>query len=57
MTNLEALTQALVLAVTAPSDDKAKQAVQLAERIAANMSEIEVAQAKRDAEAHLENIL
>lgn len=56
MTDLEALTQALILAVTAPTDNKAAQAIQLAERISTGMSEHEVAQAKRDAQAHLDTL-
>lgn len=56
MNQLEALTQALILAVTAPTDEKANQAVQLAEQIAAGMSEHEVAQAKRDAQTHLDTL-
>lgn len=46
----DALVDALVLAVTAPTDEKAGQATALAEQFASGMSEVEVARAKRDAE-------
>lgn len=43
------LTQALILALTAPTDDDVDRAVGLAEDIARNCSECEVFTAKRDA--------
>ena len=43
-----ALVSALTLAITAPDDDKAAQCVEIAEQIAANLSEIEVERAKRE---------
>lgn len=43
------LTQALILALTAPTDDDVDRAVGLAEDIARNCSECEVFAAKRDA--------
>lgn len=43
------LTQALVLALTAPTDSDVDRAVSLAEDIARNCSEFEVFAAKRDA--------
>ena len=46
--NYEALVLALKLSVTAPTEEKSKQAVQLAESIANNMTEIEVARAKKE---------
>ena len=52
----DALIHALVLAVTAPTEDKSKMAVELAEQIAAGLSEHEVAQAKKQAEARVKAI-
>lgn len=49
----DALVQALVLAVTAPDDERSAQAVALGEKIAAGMTEVEVARAKREAEGVL----
>lgn len=48
----EALAMALTLAIVADDDEKAQQAVDMAEGIAAQfgLSEIQVAQAKRDAQ-------
>jgi len=48
-TEYNALVSALTLAITAPDDAKATQCVEMAEQIAANMSEIEVERAKREA--------
>lgn len=45
----ELLTDALVLGLTAPSDDAVDRAVALAERVACACSEWEVFAAKRDA--------
>ena len=45
----EVLTDALVLALTADTDERVDQAVALAERIAVLCSEFEVFAAKRDA--------
>lgn len=45
----ELLTDALVLALTADTDERVDQAVALAERIAVLCSEFEVFAAKRDA--------
>lgn len=50
------LTQALILALTAPTDDDVDRAVGLAEGIARNCSELEVFAAKRDALKHLNMI-
>jgi hypothetical protein len=46
----DALVQALVLAVTAPAEEKAAEVTAIADQIAARMSEIEVARAKHQAE-------
>ena len=46
--NYEALVLALKLSVTATTEEKSKQAVQLADSIANNMTEIEVARAKKE---------
>ncbi len=53
MTSYDALVQALVLAVTAPTEQQSARAVALGEQIAAGMPETDVARAKRDAEAQL----
>ena len=49
MTNAQALTQALVLALTAPDDSRAAQAAQLAESIAQGLNSDQVEQCKLDA--------
>jgi hypothetical protein len=49
----DALVMALRLAVQAPSDEKAKEVIEIAEQIAAGMSEFEVERAKREAEKAL----
>lgn len=46
----EKLAEALALAITAPSDEKAGEAVAIAEQIANTLTEIEVAQAKKQAQ-------
>ena len=46
MTQLQALTKALVLALIAPDDQKAEQAANLAEQIAFGLSVDEVEQCK-----------
>jgi len=46
MTTQQALTQALILAVTAPTDEQATRAVKLAERIAANCTPAQVTAAQ-----------
>ncbi|MFN8070834.1 MAG: hypothetical protein U0R66_03340 [Mycobacterium sp.] len=51
--NFDALLQALALAVTAPTDEKAQQATVLAEQVAARMPELEVQRAKHQAEVIL----
>ena len=46
MTQIQALTQALILALTAPSDQKAKMASELAEQIAHGLTKKQVNQCK-----------
>jgi hypothetical protein len=50
VTDVDALAEALYLAVTAPSDEQAAKAVELAERIAASLSEFDVERAKKIAQ-------
>ena len=54
MTQLQALTQCLVLALVAPNDQKAQQASDLAEQIAFGLSIDQVEQCKADALDFLE---
>ena len=49
MTQTQALTQALILAITAPDDDRANQAATLAEKIASGLDFSQVEQCKADA--------
>jgi hypothetical protein len=49
MSNSQALTQALILAITAPDDFKAQKAIQLAEDLAMRLNSAEVDQCKADA--------
>ena len=56
-TKYNALVSALTLAITAPDDAKAAQCVEMAEQIAANMSEIEVERAKREAETNAKEFI
>jgi len=49
MTQIDALTQCLVLAITAPTDEKANQASQLAEQIALGLTKKQVNQCKQAA--------
>lgn len=55
MTQIDALTQCLVLAITAPSDEKATLASQLAEQIAQGLTKKQVNQCKKKALELLEN--
>jgi hypothetical protein len=48
-----ALTAALVLAVTAPTDEQAQRAVELVDRIAAGLDAFTIERCKRDAEREL----
>ena len=49
MTQSQALTKALILALTAPDDQKAEQASNLAEQIAQGLTKKQVNQCKQDA--------
>jgi hypothetical protein len=55
MTQIQALTQALILALTAPSDQKAQMASELAEQIAYGLTKKEVSQCKVAAIKFLHN--
>lgn len=55
MTQTEALTQALVLAITAPSDQKMRKALALAGQIAQGLSIDQVEQCKAQA-AHITGV-
>ena len=54
-TNRDGLTLALALAITAPNDDKARDALALAEEFAAGCTVADIRKAKRDAIRHVEN--
>ena len=56
MTQSQALTQALILALTAPDDQKAQKASELAEQIAFGLSIDEVEQCKNAALDCLERV-
>lgn len=49
MTQTQALTKALILAITAPDDDRAIHAARLAESIAQGLDFVQVEQCKADA--------
>jgi hypothetical protein len=49
MTQTQALTKALILAITAPDDDRAHHASRLAESIAQGLNAKQVEQCKSDA--------
>ena len=55
--NYDALVSALTLAITAPTDAKADQCIEIAEQMATGMSEIEVSRAKREAEQNANEVL
>ena len=55
MTQMDALTQCLVLAITAPTDEKANQASQLAEQIAQGLTKKQVNQCRKKALELLED--
>jgi len=57
MSQIEALTQCLVLALTAPNDQKAQQAAELAEQIAHGLTVDQVEQCKADALDCLERVV
>ena len=50
----EALVLALRLAVTAPTEEKSKQCLAMAEEFASKLNDLEVARAKREAEKSLD---
>ena len=54
MTQTQALTKALILAIIAPNDEKANQASNLAETIAHGLTFEQVEQCKADALAWIE---
>lgn len=56
MSQIEALTQCLVLALVAPDDQKAQQASELAEKLAFGLSVDQVEQCKADALDCLERV-
>ena len=56
MTQIEALTQCLVLALTAPNDQKAQKASDLAEQIAQGLTVDQVEQCKIVAHDCLERV-
>jgi hypothetical protein len=56
MTQIEALTQCLVLALVAPDDQKAQKASDLAEQIAHGLTVDQVEQCKADALDCLERV-
>jgi len=49
-TQQEALTQALVLAVNAATEEQSKRALDLAQQFTSGLSEIDVQRCKKDAE-------
>ena len=56
MTQSQALTKALILALIAPNDQKAQQASELAEQIAFGLTDEQVEQCKLDALNMLESV-
>ena len=56
MTQSQALTKALILALIAPSDEKATQATDLAESIAQGLDFAQVEQCKADALLMIESV-
>jgi hypothetical protein len=54
MTQTQALTQALILSIIAPDDEKAEKAKNLAIDLSQGLTEIEVEQCKNDALDSLE---
>lgn len=51
----EALVLALRLAVTAPTDEKSKECLGMAEEFASKLSELEIERAKREAKRSLDD--
>lgn len=56
MSKTEALTQALVLAITAPSDQQAQEALDLAGSLAVGLSLAQVEQCKAKAQGIIDGI-
>ena len=56
MTQTQALTKALILAITAPDDDRAHHASRLAESIAQGLDFAQVEQCKVDALVMIESV-
>jgi len=56
MTQTQALTKALVLAILAPNDQKAAQAAVLAEQIAQGLTKNQVNQCKKNALSQIERL-
>lgn len=56
MTQIQALTHCLVLAITAPTDEKAQMASDLAEQIAHGLTKKQVNQCKKQALKILEAV-
>lgn len=56
MTQTQALTKALVLAILAPDDQKAAQAASLAEQIAQGLTKTQVNRCKKDAISQIERL-
>ena len=56
MTQLQALTQCLVLAITAPTDEQSERANELAQQIAQGLTDLQVEQCKLDALNMLESV-
>jgi len=52
----EAVINGLVLAVTAPTDNKSEQALNLVKKISLNMNDIDMAQCKQQAELILQEL-
>ena len=56
-TDVEALTLALYLAITAPTDEKAQQTMGIIRTLAGRMSKTEIAYAKKRAEAQTQKLM
>jgi hypothetical protein len=55
-TDLEALTLALVLALTAPTEKQAKKAIDMAENLAQRLSPKDITKAKKEAQRLLKEV-
>jgi len=55
MTEAEALTQALVLAIVAPDDEKSKKAIKLAKEISVGLSAATIEKCKAEALSVIES--